>query len=124
VKVDGLIYTLNIPTDVFMLDDTLGGTFEVFNASLREREFRFNHQQQHSFQLKTDNGTVVLYYPMIVSPAPSYFALSPSTKKTFEIRSLFRDHDGHLIAAGSYTLESSLTELQSPSLALRVRVIQ
>ncbi len=54
--------------------------------------------------------------------APSEFSLIPGDRKTFEIRSTFRNDNGQPIKLGEYTLEAFLLDSQSPSVSIQVKV--
>ena len=121
IKQNNVTYTLVIPTNIFSLQDTIRGTFEVYNESIETREFSFNYQQQYGFRLKSD-GTTALYYPVIGNPAPSKFSLTPGDRKIFDIQSTFRNSDGQLISVGEYLLEVFLLDGQSPYVGLQIKV--
>lgn len=119
---NNVLYTLSLPTATFRLEDTLRITFEVQNLSMFVKVFRFNNVQQCGFELKNQDGIVVIYEPRIVQPAPSGFQLDPFESRKFSLRSLFHDSYGNEITAGDYFLEVFLLIPSSPRTRLKVKI--
>lgn len=122
IKADGIVYSLSVLTTQFDLLDTLRGTFQVINESRIERQFDFANVQQLGFQLTDTNGTVALFYPMIVSPATSRLRLQGGEKKEYSILWLFKNHNGQYISRGKYQLSAFLLDGNSPHVSLAIKV--
>lgn len=122
VIIDRIEYSLNIPTNVYSLYDTLNISFQVKNISGLPKVFNFSNVQQLGFQLIDRSNNVTLYYPFIVAPATSSFSLRPNETKELTIASLFKDHSGNFIKKGKFILYVFLLDNNSPKLKLEIYV--
>ena len=119
---DSVLFTFTIPTTHFLLSDSLRGTFGLRNMGLTDRIFDFGNLQQLQYELVDDAGKTVLYQPVIVLPALSRLTLQPGQSKSYEVVQPFKDVNGNLIPAGSYTFLASLRNEKSPCLSLSIIV--
>ena len=119
---NNILYMLTLQKSTFGIGDTLWMTFEAQNLSTSDKVFHFNNVQQCGFELKDQDGTVVIYEPRIGLPATSRFQLDPFEKKQFSLWAFFRDADGNEIDAGGYVLEVFLLFPYSPRVRLKVRI--
>jgi hypothetical protein len=124
VQTDGIQYTLTVKKLDFEVVDTLVGSFQVLNASVRPRTFSFANIQQFGFDLVDRHGNITVHSPNIVQPATSEFTLLTGESKTFIIRSVFRDLDGEYIQPGEYQLVAFLLDANSPRVRCRINVRQ
>ncbi len=122
VTVNGIDYTLYLQKTIFQLSDLLQLSFDVSNTSPYTREYLFANQQQFGFKLTDTDGTVVLYQPVIVQPAPSTFGLQPNQSRMFRGSYVFVDQNGRAIGRGEYRLSAYLTEGNSPEVILTIEV--
>ena len=122
VKSGGIEYTLDIPTNSYLLDDTLSFSFKVKNYSISERQFNFANIQQLAYQIIDQNNYITTYQPFIVLPATSNFTLRPGEFKKFNQIGFFKDHNGNYINRGKYSLSVSLANNNSPKVKLQISV--
>ncbi len=122
IIVSGIEYSVSVPTNNFTLRDTLTVTFYVKNNSTSPKSYHFANVQQLGFNIIDRLNRIVIFYPMIVSPALSSFTVNPGERKTLTVRSLFKDHEGKYISTGTYILTAYLLDRNSPHLSLRLSV--
>lgn len=119
---DGIEFSLDIPTNNFLLDDTLSISFKVKNYSTATKEFNFSIVQQLAYQLIDQNNNIATYYPNIVLPATSHFSLGPGEMKVFDQIGFFKDNNGNYINRGKYILSVFLANNNSLKLKLEISV--
>ena len=122
VKSGGIEYTLDIPTNIFSLDDTLSFSFKVKNYSTSKRQFNFANIQQLAYQIIDQDNYIATYQPFIVLPGTSYFTLQPGEIKEFNQFGFFKDHNGNYINRGKYSLSVFLANNNSPKVKLQISV--
>ena len=122
VKDGGIEYSLDIPTNSFLLGDTLSISFRVKNFSTSTKVFYFANIQQLAYQVIDQEKNIATYYPNIVSPATSQFSLKPGEMKELNQIGLFKDHNGNYINRGKYLLSVFLANNNSPKLELNISV--
>ena len=122
INSEGTEFALDIPTNSFLLDDTLSISFTVTNKSTLIKKFNFSNIQQLAFQVVDQNNNIATYYPNIVSPATSYFSLKLGEKKEFSQIGFFKDHNGNYINRGKYSLFVFLADNNSPKLMLEITI--
>lgn len=118
----GIEYSLDIPTNNFLLNDTLSISFKVKNNSPLLKEFNFSNIQQLAYQVIDQNNNVATYYPNIVLPALSQFSLKLGETKVLDQIGLFKDNNGNYINRGNYSLVVFLMDNNSPKLDLKITV--
>jgi hypothetical protein len=118
----GIEFSLDIPKNNFLLDDTLSISFKVKNYSAFVKEFNFSNIQQLGYQIIDHNNNIATYYPYIVSPALSQFSLEPGKMKVLDQDGLFRNNNGNYINPGKYSLIVFLLNNNSPKLKLEISV--
>ena len=119
---DGIEYSLDIPTNVYSLYDTLSISFKVKNISVSIKQLNFSNMQQLSFELIDVNNNISIFYPFIVSPATSRITLLPNETKELNMVSFFKDNNGNFINNGKYILSVFLANNNSPKLNLDISV--
>lgn len=122
VNSGGIEYTLDIPKNSFLLDDTLSISFKVKNYSTLTRQFNFANIQQLAYQVIDQDNNIATYHPFIVLPATSYFSLKPGEMKEFEQIGFFKDHNSNYINRGKYSLSVFLAGNNSPKVKLQISV--
>ncbi len=118
--IDGIVYSADIPTDIFSVLDTLQISFRVSNNTLAPKEFSFGNLQQLSFELIDKFNRIAMSYPYIVLPATSRLIVGPGETKELTQRTTFKDHSGRYIDRGYYTLIVFLADRNSPKIDLTV----
>jgi hypothetical protein len=118
----GIEFSLDIPTNSFLLDDTLSISFKVKNYSTSTKEFYFSNIEQLSYQVIDQHNDIATYYPNAVRPATSYFSLNPGEIKELNQIGLFKDYNGNYINRGKYLLSVFLANNNSPKLKLEISV--
>ena len=120
---DGIEFSLDIPKNSFLLNDTLSISFAVKNFSNYNKEFNFSNIQQLGYQIiNNNNNNVATYFPIVVAPALSHFSLEPGKNKVLDQIGLFKDINGNYIKRGDYSLFVFLLDNNSPKLKLQISV--
>ncbi len=120
VRLDGIAYTLRLPSSFFDRQGSLDGTFEVENLSGSSFHATFSNMQQVGWELKDRRGRVCTSWPIVVSPALSALILEVGDRKVYSLSGSFADQQGNPIPPGSYRLEVFLLRKRTPRLALDV----
>lgn len=122
IIVSGIEYSVSVPTNNYTLRDTLTVTFYVKNNSTSPKSYHFANVQQLGFNIIDRLNRIVIFYPMIVSPALSSFIVNPGESKTLTAKSLFKNSGGNYIPTGNYILKAYLLDRNSPQLSSRISI--
>ena len=119
---DEVEFTLDIPKNSFLLDDTLSIIFKFRNRSTSKKEFYISDISEVAYQLIDPNGYIATYYPNIGEPHRNNLTLEPDQLWQFPLIGFFKDVHGNYIDRGKYSLFVFLASNNSPKLKLEITV--
>ncbi|MBK9099052.1 MAG: hypothetical protein IPM14_13205 [bacterium] len=112
---------LKIYQQNFSVADTLLGTFNVTNYSIRTVNFRFSSSCQYGLIIKSGN-TVYRQLPEVCAAVLSSLTLKSGESKQFEIRLPLVDQYYKYLPQGSYEIEAFLLNNNSSSVRKNFRI--
>lgn len=123
VSANGIIFTLRVSRTKFYANDTLTGTFEVWNNSAIERTFLFFNRQHLVLEVQSENGGVISASSIPSQFSAGIFRLAVNQRYTYPFAFVPRSpKTGGALQAGTYWLCAYLSENQSPKVRLKITI--
>jgi hypothetical protein len=119
---DKMEYRLSVQKSIFLLTDTLHGTYTVTNRTGAVKQFFFANMQQWGYRLTDVHGNMPLFYPNLVSPATSTMELQDGESREFVLVFRFKNFNSEYINRRGYTLAAYLLDNNSPAVTVTITV--